>query len=139
MHTHHKNAVLITNYVIYAYDRDFLREWEAYCSFDNQRWYLIDHVKMQNRPQYDNKLNYISFHIDKPLICRRFKLLQKDQRWGYNDPQETNRDNHFIIHQLEFFGVFYTYHTLLKMAQTYHSHFFLNFRLFTLFFTTILF
>ena len=112
----HQNAVLITDYVIQAFDWDFLKEWETYCSLDNQRWFLIDHQKTEERPPLASQKNTLSYHIKEPLICRYFKLVQKGPRIGTIGG--TGIDNLFIIHKLEFFGIFYNHSTLSKMFQT---------------------
>ena len=110
----HKNAVLITDYIIKAYDWDFLKEWEVYCSLDNERWHLIDHQKLTEEPPLEDTFNIVPYHVKEPLICRYFKIVQKDQRFAH--------DNYFILHKLEFFGVFYNYSTLFKIFHTCGPH-----------------
>ena len=107
----HQNAVLVTDYSIHAYGRDFLKEWKAYCSFDAKKWNQIDFQKESQCKSTENPITQ-SYHIADPLICRYFRLHQRDERCG--------NDNAFIIHKLDVFGIFYNYSSLLKMFQTFH-------------------
>ena len=107
----HENAVLITDYIITAYEWDFLKEWEIYCSLDQNRWNQIDHVYLTDKPNNNRNKLSLPFHVKEPLICRYFKIVQKDENWsGVNSI--------FYLHKLEFFGVFYNYSSLRKMCHT---------------------
>ena len=130
----HQNAVLITEYAIYAYGRDFLQKWDSYCSYDNKNWHLIHHIEMTERPQ-ETGLTSIPFDVEEPLICRYFKIVQRSTRWGYETG--TDQDNHFIIHKLELFGIFYNSSSLHKLFKTF-PHFHNNIHFFALLFHTII-
>ena len=81
------------------------------------------------------ELELFSYHINEPLICRYFKLVQKGDPFGI---ESTEDFHYFIIHKLEFFGIFYTNLTLLKMFQTYCCQRFLKFKFFQFAFISIL-
>ena len=120
-----RNAALITDYILYAYSWDFLKEWEIYCSLDNVKWYMIDHQSMTEEPTLSSEKIAVRYHIEEPLICRYFKIQQKDKCWG-------GETDYFFMHKIEFFGVFYNSSSLLKMAKTcfyyrYFSYRFLSF------------
>ena len=111
----HQNAVFIEDYIIHAFARDILKEWETYCSLDYQHWSKISHMIVSERPAFQDKGSY-PVHVEEPMICKVLKLVQKDKRWGNADGTES--DNYFIIHKIELFGIFYNATTLLRMLNT---------------------
>ena len=108
----HKNAVQVTDYSLFAYDWDFLKEWEIYCALNTKKWNKVDHENLNQQPSGKGKKISLSFHVDDPLICKYFRIVQKGPRW--------DGDSYFMLHKLELFGVFYNHSSLLKIVSTFH-------------------
>ena len=131
----HQNAVFIEDYIIHAFARDILKEWETYCSLDYQHWSMISHVIVPERPTFQDKGSY-PVHVEEPMICKVLKLVQKDKRWGR--PDGTSNDNYFIIHKIELFGIFYNSSMLLRMLNTCKCRIPINISIFRISFFTII-
>ena len=104
-----RNRFAITGYTLHCYPWEYLREWKVFTSINKKDWKEIDNRTLSAPPEGGGRVSKY-YQVSNPFFVKYIRIKRIGTR--FSDMYQYS----FILHRVEFFGVFHSWKDLRQLS-----------------------